>query len=95
MVIGKVAGTITSSSNCIHINGGRYLLVNKCDQKGEIKNEFLVVLDLVSAGIDELVMVAESTSARETPVTANKAIDAIIVGIIDVIDENDQVVYKK
>ncbi|MBU3926735.1 MAG: EutN/CcmL family microcompartment protein [Bacteroidetes bacterium] len=95
MVIGKVAGTITSSSNCIHINGGRYLLVNKCDQKGEVKNEFLVALDLVSAGIDELVMIAESTSARETPVTANKAIDAIIVGIIDVIDENDQVVYKK
>ena len=95
MVIGKVAGTITSSSNSIHISGGRYLLVNKCNQKGEIKNEFLVALDLVSAGFDELVMIAESTSARETHVTANKAIDAIIVGIIDVIDENDQVVYKK
>ena len=70
-------------------------MVNKCNQKGEIKNEFMVALDLVSAGIDELVMVAESTSARETRATANKAIDAIIVGIIDVIDENDQVVYKK
>jgi len=27
--------------------------------------------------------------------TTNKPVDALIVGIIDVIDENDTVVYKK
>ena len=61
----------------------------------KLKNDFLVALDLVSAGNDELVMISESTSARETPTTTNKAVDAIIVGIIDMIDENDKVVYKK
>ncbi|MDA3905612.1 MAG: EutN/CcmL family microcompartment protein [Bacteroidales bacterium] len=95
MILGKVVGTITSSSNAIEISGGRYLLVNKCDQKGKLKNDFLVALDLVSAGKDEMVMISESTSARETPTTKNKAVDAIIVGIIDMIDESDKVVYKK
>lgn len=95
MILGKVVGTITSSSNVIDIQGGRYLLVNKCAQNGKLKNDFLVALDLVSAGNDELVMISESTSARETKTTSNKAIDAIIVGIIDLIDENDKVVYKK
>lgn len=95
MVLGKVVGTITSSSNSIEISGGRYLLVNKCDQKGKLKNDFLIALDLVSAGKDELVMISESTSARETTTTQNKAVDAIIVGIIDMIDESDKVVYKK
>ena len=95
MILGKVVGTITSSSNSIEISGGRYLLVNKCDQKGKLKNDFLVALDLVSAGKDELVMISESTSARETTTTQNKAVDAIIVGIIDMIDESDKVVYKK
>jgi microcompartment protein CcmK/EutM len=95
MVLGKVVGTITSSSIKVEIPGGRYLLVNKCNQAGQVKNDFLVALDLVSAGNDELVMISESTSARETPTTTNKAVDAIIVGIIDMIDENDKVVYKK
>lgn len=95
MILGKVVGTITSSSNSIEISGGRYLLVNKCDQKGKLKNDFLVALDLVSAGKDEMVMISESTSARETTTTQNKAVDAIIIGIIDMIDESDKVVYKK
>ncbi len=95
MILGKVVGTITSSSNSNEISGGRYLLVNKCDQKGKLKNDFLVALDLVSAGKDELVMISESTSARETTTTQNKAVDAIIIGIIDMIDESDKVVYKK
>lgn len=95
MILGKVVGTITSSSNDIEISGGRYLLVNKCDQKGKLKNDFIVALDLVSAGNDEMVMISESTSARETPQTKDKAVDAIIVGIIDQIDENEKVTYKK
>jgi len=95
MILGKVVGTITSSSNAIEISGGRYLLVNKCDQQGKLKNDFIVALDLVSAGNDEMVMISESTSARETPTTKNKAVDAIIVGIIDMIDQSDKVVYKK
>jgi microcompartment protein CcmK/EutM len=95
MTLGIVEGTVTSDQNSFDIPGGRYLLVNKCDQSGELKNDFLVALDLVSAGKDEMVMIAESTSARETPTTQNKAVDAIIVGIIDKIDEDDIVVYKK
>lgn len=95
MILGKVVGTITSSSNGIEISGGRYLLVNKCDQKGKLKNDFIVALDLVSAGNDEMVMISESTSARETTQTKDKAVDAIIVSIIDQIDENEKVTYKK
>ena len=95
MTLGIVEGTVTSDQNSFDIPGGRYLLVNKCDQAGKLKNDFLVALDLVSAGKDEMVMIAESTSARETPTTQNKAVDAIIVGIIDKIDEEDIVVYKK
>ncbi len=95
MVLGKITGTVTSSTNSTGIPGGRYLLVNKCDQQGQLKNDFLVALDLVSAGNDEMVMVSQSTAARETPTTHNKPIDAVIVGIVDTIDENEKTVYKK
>ena len=95
MILGKVVGTVVSSKQNIKIDGAKYLLVDQCNQKGEVKGDFLVVLDLVGAGNNELVMVSQSTPARETLITKNKAVDAVIVGIIDVIDENEKVVYRK
>jgi len=95
MILGKVKGTIVSTEKNIDIDGARFLLVDKCNSKGETKSDFVVALDLVGAGNDELVMISQSTSARETPMTKNKPIDAVIVGIIDVIDEHDEVVYRK
>jgi len=95
MILGKVVGTVVSSKQSVNIAGAKFLLIDQCNQKGEENGNFLVALDLVSAGAGELVMVSQSTPARETPITINKAVDAIIVGIIDVIDENDKVVYKK
>jgi len=95
MILGKVVGTIVSSVKADGLEGVRYLLVDKSNQQGEVKGDFLVALDLIGANNDELVMISESTSARETPLTMNKPVDAIIVGIVDVIDENDKIVYKK
>lgn len=95
MILGKVAGTVVSTKKNIDIKGAKFLLIDKCNHKGEKKNDFLIALDLVGAGSGELVIISESTSARETPTTTNKPIDAIIVGIVDVIDENEKVVYKK
>jgi microcompartment protein CcmK/EutM len=95
MILGKVVGTITSSQANIGIKGARFLLVEKCNSKAEGKGDFVVALDPLGVGKEEVVMISESTSARETPLTKNKPIDALIVGIIDMIDENDTIVYKK
>lgn len=95
MILGKVAGTVVSTKKNVGIDGAKFLLVDRCNQKGERKGDFLVALDLVGAGYDEMVFISESTSARETFATRNKPIDAIIVGIIDSIDENEIVVYRK
>jgi len=95
MILGKVVGTVVSSSTNIGINGARFLLIDKCNQHSEKKGDYLVALDLVGANNDEMVMISESTSARETTTTTNKPIDAIIIGIVDLIDENENIVYKK
>ena len=95
MILGKVVGTVVAVQNEIDIKGAKFLLINKCNQRTEKKDDFIVALDLVGAGYDELVMISQSTPARETKITSNKSVDAIIVGIIDVIDENENVVYKK
>lgn len=95
MILGKVVGTVVSTKKSIGIEGARFLLIDKCNAKGDKKGDFIVALDIIGVGNDEMVMISESTSARETPITTNKPIDALIVGIIDSIDELEQVVYKK
>jgi microcompartment protein CcmK/EutM len=95
MILGKVVGTIVCSTKNDCLSGARYLLVDKCNQQGNQKGDYLVALDLVGAGNSELVMVSEGSSARETQTTLSKPVDAVIVGIIDSIEENETVVYKK
>lgn len=95
MILGKVVGTVVSTKSNINIVGAKFLLVEKCNPKGEKKGDFVIALDILGAGKDEMVMISESTSARETSETTNKPIDALISGIIDVIDENEKVVYRK
>lgn len=95
MILGKVVGTVVSSSSSIGIEGTTFLLIEKCTQAGVLKNDYIVALDLVGAGRDEMVMVSEGSTARETPLTVGKPLDALVVGIIDIIDENEIVIYRK
>jgi carbon dioxide concentrating mechanism protein CcmL len=95
MIFGKVVGTVVCSSKNDSLEGPRYLLVEKTNQHGEKKGDYLVALDIIGAGNDELVLVTEGSPSRETPITANKPLDALIVGIVDLVDENDKVIYSK
>ena len=95
MNLGTVVGTIVCNSRNDGISGAKYLLVEKSNEKGEKKGDYLVALDLVGAGYNELVLLAEGSSARETAETFNKPMDAIIVGIVDRIEAGGQLVYIK
>ncbi|MDO9255134.1 MAG: EutN/CcmL family microcompartment protein [Bacteroidales bacterium] len=95
MILGKVVGTIVSSTINDGIKGSRYLLVEKTDQNGKKLGDYIVALDIIGVANDELVMVTEGSPSRETPETVGKPVDALIVGIVDLIDENETVVYSK
>jgi len=95
MILGKVVGTIVCSTRNDRLEGARYLLVDKTNQHGVKKGDYLVALDIIGAGNDELVLVTEGSPSRETPLTVNKPVDALVVGIVDMIDENEKVIYRK
>jgi microcompartment protein CcmK/EutM len=95
MILARVIGTVVSSTTSTDMDGARYLLLDRSDQYGKTKGDYLVAIDLVGANRDELVMVSETSAARDTLATTNKAVDAIIVGIVDLIDENEKITYKK
>ena len=95
MILGKVVGTVVSSTSRTGITGAVFLLIEKCSQSGEVRNDYVVALDMVGAGKGEMVMVSEGSTARETPLTVGRPLDAIVVGIVDSIDENELLVYQK
>ena len=95
MNLGMIVGTVVCTRRSDGISGPRYLLVDKSNTRGETKGDYVVALDMVGAGPGELVMIAEGSPSRETPLTVNKPVDALVVGIIDLIDQHDQIVYRK
>ena len=50
---------------------------------------------VVGAGVGEVVIIAQGSSARQTKMTFEKPIDAVVAGIVDLIEEKGTVTYRK
>lgn len=50
------------------------------------KESTVVAVDSVGAGVGEVVLVAQGSSARQTEFTKNKPVDAVIMAIVDKLD---------
>jgi carbon dioxide concentrating mechanism protein CcmL len=95
MIFARVAGTVVATRRSDGVAGAKFLLVELCDQRGRGRKDYLVALDGVGAGVGELVMVAQGPSARQMPMSDKKPVDALISGIVDLVDEGGEVVFRK
>ncbi len=95
MITALVRGTVVASSEANEIKGGRYYLVQPCNQAGEAAGDIFMAVDTVSSRRGDVVLVSKGSSARQTSCTVNKPVDAVIVGIVDQIEENGKVIYKR
>lgn len=96
MILAKVVGTVVSSHKAPKIEGIRFLLLEKIDpvsMKG--KNDFVVSMDSVGAGIGEIVFYVSGSSARFTNVTAGRPTDSAIIAIVDNIEKDGVFTYQK
>jgi microcompartment protein CcmK/EutM len=50
------------------------------------KQATVIAVDSVGAGVGEVVLVAQGSSARQTTFTKNKPVDAVIMAIVDKLD---------
>jgi len=95
MIFGIVRGTVVSSVKSDTTPGTKYLLVDLCNQHAKMKGEYIVALDAVGAGPGELVIISQGSSCRQTARTKEKPIDALIVGIVDLIEERGSILFRK
>ncbi len=86
MILGKVVGTVWATRKDDQLVGMKLQIVQEVDLNYELKTKFVVAVDSVGAGVGEVVLVAQGSSARQTELTKNKPVDAVITAIVDKID---------
>lgn len=86
MFLGKVIGTVWSTRKDENLVGSKLLIVKQLDLQYKEKENFVVAVDSVGAGEGEIVLVATGSSARQTEITKNKPVDAVIMAIVDKLD---------
>jgi len=95
MIMGKVIGTVVSTQKDPGLSGYKLLIVQNVDLEIKLKPSYIVAVDAVGAGIGEIVIVVQGSSARITKQTEGKPVDAAIVAIVDSVDLNGKMVFQK
>ena len=96
MLLARVIGTVVSSHKSENLEGARFLLLEKIDPitlNG--KNDFVVSIDSVGAGTGEVVFYVSGSSARFTKATEGKPADSAIIAIVDVIEKDGIITFRK
>jgi microcompartment protein CcmK/EutM len=86
MILGKVIGTIWATRKDEEMVGMKLQIVKHVGLGYKLKDSFVVAVDTVQAGVGDVVLVASGSSARQTAVTKNKPVDAVIVAVVDKLD---------
>lgn len=86
MFLGKIIGTVWSTRKDENLVGAKFLIVKQLDISLKEKDNFVVAVDSVGAGVGEIVLVATGSSSRQTEFTKNKPVDAVIMAIVDKLD---------
>ncbi len=95
MLIAKVIGTTVSTMKDEKLTGKKLLIVRQTDEHGTPAGRPYVAVDTVDAGIGELVLTCSGSSARQTGMTKDTPVDAVIMSVIDSLEVDGAVVFRK
>lgn len=83
MFLGKVVGTLVATQKEASLDGLKFLVVRRLTIDNDEESGYVVAADAVGAGLDEVVMVATGSSARQTVFTDKRPCDAVVMAIVD------------
>ena len=95
MQIALVIGSAVSTMKNEKLTGLKLLVVREADETGAAIGKPAVAIDSVGAGVGDLVLLAGGSSARQTAVTENRPVDNVIMAILDSLEVDGQVTYRK
>jgi ethanolamine utilization protein EutN len=100
MFVAKVTGSVVATQKVASMVGHKLLCVEpyRLDDQGRGRlvptGRTFVVVDTLGAGVDEMVLICQGSSARLTPETEKLPIDAVIIGLVDTVDVGGKVVFS-
>ena len=92
MFLAKVEGSVVATKKDPNMSGRKLLLLRPqlVDDKDPTKFKpganTIIAVDSVGAGIGEMVMFCQGSSARMAPGMKEVPVDAVIIGIVDTVD---------
>ena len=101
MMIAKVTGSLVATQKVETMVGHKLMLVElyRLDPTTRssliTSGRMLVAVDTVGAGLGEMVLITQGSSARLTPETKALPVDTVIIGIIDTVHVDHACVYDK
>jgi len=94
MLLGRVIGTVWATRKDEKLEGLRFLIVQEVDLELAPQGGFVVAVDSVQSGVGEIVLVARGSSARQTRLTENTPVDAVIMASVDNLEFSDPKVLE-
>ena len=101
MFVARVTGSVVSTQKVSTMTGHKLLVVEPYRLNAETRDELVttgrtfIAVDGLGAGQDDMVLIAQGSSARLTPETKDLPIDAVIIGIVDKVTIDRSSVYTR
>lgn len=95
MLIARVVGAAVATIKDEKLVGSKLLIVREANVNGEAIGKPLVAIDTMNAGVNDLVLIASGSSARQTELTRERPVDAVIMAILDSLEVNGATTYRK
>ena len=83
MIFARVIGNVVSTQKDENLEGMKLMLCKEVDHAGQALDSYHVAVDAVQAGEGDFVLLSYGSAARQTDLTKNAPIDAVIMAIID------------
>src|SRR5215831_2397076 len=100
MFLARVTGSVVATQKVASMVGRKLLTVEPLRVDPAARAQLIgtgrtfVCVDTVGAGVGEMVLIVQGSSARLTPETEKLPVDASIIGIVDSVNVENQMIFS-
>ncbi len=95
MIIARVIGSAISTIEDQKVKNDKLLICWQTTPSGEHLGDPFVAVDLVDAGTGDMVLTCHGSAARQTAITKDAPVDAVIMAVIDHLEVDGEIVYHQ
>jgi len=91
----QVIGNVVATQKDCGISNRKLMLIQPLDDAFKPVGSYLVAVDAVGAGEDEIILFASGSSARQTELTKDTPCDCVIMAIVDLVESDGAIIFDK